>query len=197
MIPYSTAAGAVETAMTLKTLHDWNHDPTPIPLRLTTPKQRHKFMNDIKTIHTAVLDDLPPPGLCTWDGCYTRSKLIDAAVDAISPAGGVFCEEDDFREYSRTFLTRIVDICRILDEWTDVQDTRTRPDGLTPRQLSEKVESSCSRLMRTWFSRMMPEGKSAPGWQVAKEIAVEWIALVHGQPHSIFPYVELNVLQSS
>lgn len=181
----------------LKALSDWAHGSTSLAIKLSSPQERKNCMAVVRNFYNHVINEFPLPGEYAWDACNEKVKLTEASFDVFSLVGAAFCAEDDFREFSRQFLTRVLNICRVLEEWIDVQDTRTRPGYPTPRELYEKGELACIGLLRAWFGCLKAEVKDVRGWQVAKEIAAEWVTLIQGHHYSFPARVVLNIAQNS
>ncbi|KAJ3556801.1 hypothetical protein NM688_g1817 [Phlebia brevispora] len=161
----------------LEALAEWANDRNPPAVKLCNEFDRNNCMVVLRNFYEHVIQSFPLPQEYPWVTIYEKIKLIEASFDVFPLVGAAFCAEHDFSDFSKRFFLRVFRICHVLDAWIDVPGVSAQDGYPTPRDLYEKGVQACIGLLRAWFESVKTEKSGLRGWQVAKEMTTELLAL--------------------
>ncbi|KAF7789400.1 hypothetical protein EIP86_000344 [Pleurotus ostreatoroseus] len=161
----------------LTALSEWANDQRPSIVKLSNESDRTNCMAVVRNFYEHVIRSFPSPQDYTWHAIQEKIQLVEASFKVFPLVAAAFCAESDFSTFAKQFFVRVFVICHILDQWVDVSQITEEAGLLSPGDLYNRAVDACTGLLRAWFCSVKVEKTGLRGWQVAKEIATELLAL--------------------
>ena len=132
-----------------------------------------------------LLGPFPSPDTASWNLIEEKILVLDAALEVILRAflrvEGIYTNSERF---IRKMVTRLLDLCRALEVWTEV-DVDSGGELFTPIHLKDKAFGTLVTLLRGLGNSSVHSEQQEPSWNTLRSILNEVLDIGFGR----FPWL--------
>ena len=162
-------------------IHDYLSDEPPrVP-----SSSKDAWVTALGGLTDNILGPFPSPDTASWNLIEEKILLLDAGLEVILRVflrvEGIYTNSESF---IRRMFTRLLDICRVLEVWTEV-DVDNGGELFTPTHLKDKAFGTLVTLLRGLDNSPVHSEQQEPSWNTLRSILNEVLDISFGR----FPWL--------